>query len=191
MDKIEITHIGDGRYVHLKEGEAFLSPPPKPRKNRPYKHNPERWAKPEVFPSHSRPNKQNEKAIYAATIPGYKEFMFYFSEMRVKYSFIGRKCGHPWGLREKKLARLQKKAAKQVQKDMENIKKKLELDEVAEEAMTGALTVLRNPNSQQTKLAAAKLLLDFSKTKPVAKSEVSINAAEAWLASLADDNTEN
>ena len=59
------------------------------------------------------------------------------------------------------------------------------------EAMTGALTVLRNPNSQQTKLAAAKLLLDFSKTKPVAKSEVSINAAEAWLASLADDNTEN
>ena len=184
----DITHIGDGRYVHLKEGEAFLPPQPPPRKNRPYKHNPERWAKPEVFPSHSRPTKKNEKAIYAAKIPGYTEFTIFLHELRTKYGFIGRKCGHPWGIREKKLTRLQKKAAKQVQKDMENIKKKLELDEVAEEAMTGALTVLRNPNSQQTKLAAAKLLLDFSKTKPVAKSEVSINAAEAWLASLADDD---
>jgi hypothetical protein len=189
--KNDITHIGDGRYVHLKPGEALLPPPPPPRKGRPYKYNKERWAKPEKVPSHSRPNKKNDKAIYAALIPGYKEFSAFWHEIRCKYGFNGRKLGHPWGIREKKLTRLQKKAAKQVQKDMENIKKKLELDEVAEEALTGALTVLRNPNSQQTKLAAAKLLLDFSKTKPVAKSEVSINAAEAWLASLADDDTEN
>lgn len=187
----EIIHIGDGRYVHKTEEGVFIPLPPPPRKGKPYKYNKERWAKPEKVPSHSRPNKKNDKAIYAATISGYTEFSAFWHEIRCKYGFNGRKVGHPWGIREKKLARLQKKAAKQVQKDMENIKKKLELDEVAEEALTGALTVLRNPNSQQTKLSAAKLLLEFSKTKPVAKSEVSINAAEAWLASLADDDTEN
>lgn len=189
--KNDITHIGDGRYIHLKPGAALLPPLPPPRKGKPYKHNPERWAPVEKIPSCSKPNKKRDKSIYAATIPGYKEFTAFWHGIRAKYGFVGRKLGHPWGIREKKLSLLQKKASKQVQKDMENIKNKLELDEVAEEALTGALTVLRNPNSQQTKLSAAKLLLEFSKTKPVAKSEVSINAAEAWLASLADDDTEN
>jgi hypothetical protein len=189
--KNEIIHIGDGRYVHKTEEGVFEPLPPPPLKGRPYKYNKERWAAVEKVPSHSRPNKKNEKAILKATLPGYIEYSLFFHSFKTKYGFIGRKVGHPWGYREGKLAELQKEAAKQVQKDMENIKKKLELDEVAEEAMVGALTVLRNPNSQQTKLTAAKLLLEFSKTKPVAKSEVSVNAAEAWLASLADDNSKD
>ena len=191
MDKIKVIHIGDGRYVHKTEEGVFEPLPPPPRKNKPYKHNKERWAPIEKVPSCSKPNKKNEKALYKESIPGYAELLLFMHSIKSKYGFIGRKVGHPWGYREGKLAELQKEAAKQVQKDMENIKKKLELDEVAEEAMVGALTVLRNPNSQQTKLTAAKLLLEFSKTKPVAKSEVSVNAAEAWLASLADDNSKD
>ena len=60
------------------------------------------------------------------------------------------------------------------------------MTDAAEEALEGAITVLRQPSSQQTKLAAAKLTLEFTKTKPVAKSEVSVNKAEEWLASLND-----
>lgn len=191
MTTNDIIHIGDGRYVTKTEDGVFRPLPPPPRKYRQHKVNKERWVPTEKVPFCSKPNKKNEKALMAERIPGYKEYLLYFHSYRAKYGFVGRKVGHPWGYREGKLAELQKEAAIQVQKDMENIKKKLELDEVAEEAMVGALTVLRNPNSQQTKLTAAKLLLEFSKTKPVARSEVSVNAAEAWLASLADDNNEN
>jgi len=71
---------------------------------------------------------------------------------------------------------------------MENIKRVMpDLNEVASEALEGALTVLRGPQKQSDKLAAAKLLLEFSMSKPVAKSQVSVNAAEEWLASIGKD----
>ena len=59
-------------------------------------------------------------------------------------------------------------------------------DTNANEAMQNALEVMRSPMNQDMRLKAAKLVLEYTKAKPVSKSEVTVNAAEAWLASLID-----
>jgi hypothetical protein len=69
---------------------------------------------------------------------------------------------------------------------VEEIKKKIDLTEASEEALTGAITVLRGPVSAKDKIAAARLVLDFTMAKPVAKSEVTVSSAEDWLRSLVD-----
>jgi hypothetical protein len=63
-----------------------------------------------------------------------------------------------------------------------------DLDARAEKALTAAIEVLETPVNQQTKLAAARLVLDFTKSKPTSKQEVTVNAAEAWLAAVAGDD---
>lgn len=60
-------------------------------------------------------------------------------------------------------------------------------DPRATEALEAAVVTMRSPQNQGLKLAAAKLILEYTKSKPAAKSEVSINAAEAWLAEVAVD----
>lgn len=65
-------------------------------------------------------------------------------------------------------------------------------DEYAVEALKTAVEIMREPCSNRDRLTAAKLVLDFTKTKPAAKSEVTIGKAEAFLESLlvSDDEEE-
>lgn len=181
----DIAHIGDGRYIHLAEG-ALTTPPPPPKPKIPRK---KRVAIPNngYVPRWKKPNKKNEWKYYAERIPGYHEYRLWCRAFRCKYQNPGRPVGLVDGYTKATLAVALEKAKEQVKKDMANIKKTMELTDMAEEALEGALTVLRAPASQQTKLSAAKLILEFTKSKPVAKSEVSVNKAEEWLASLAHD----
>lgn len=57
-------------------------------------------------------------------------------------------------------------------------------DELAQEALRTAVIIMREPGQAREKLAAARMILDFTKSKPVAKSEVSVGKAEEFLASL-------
>ena len=187
----EVIHIGDGRYVQKTEDGVFRPLPiPKPKwpQHNHHRYDPSRHSPPEYVPSHKRPGRKRYKSILAETIVGYKEYIQYVFEVARRYGNMGRKVGHPVGYGKKKLAQAKRKAAKQVAKDMENIKKNHEVNPMAEEALEGALTVLRAPNNQTAKLQAAKLILEFTKSKPVAKSEVSVNKAEEWLASLSADD---
>lgn len=187
----DIINIGDGRYVHKTEDGVFRPlPPPKPkwRQHNHHNYDPSRGhVPPEYTPSHKRPNRKNMVAVYSELMVGYKEYLAYSRDIGKKYGNVGREVGHAWGYRKRKLAFAKRAAKKQVKKDMANIKKSVELDPMAEEALEGALSVLRMPNNQSSKLSAAKLILEFTKSKPVAKSEVSVNKAEEWLASLAHD----
>jgi len=182
-----LIHIGDGRYVTSVEG-ALTPPPPK------VKHKADKVAKdyhppPLHTPSHSRPNKDpRERRNRIEKIPGYSEYLRFIFKTSHKYGFVGFQPGQSEGYNRRQLAKLRAAAIPLVKKDMANIKKHIDLPEMAEEALEGALTVLRTPNSQQTKLAAAKLILEFTKSKPVAKSEVSVNKAEEWLTTLANDD---
>lgn len=190
MTTSDTIHIGDGRYVTKTEDGVFRPlpiPKPKWRQHNKHDYDPERHTPLEYIPKNKRPGRKKYKSLLAAKIPGYSEYLKYIIDLSKRYSNVGRKVGHPWGYRKKQLARLQRKAAKQVQKDMENIKKNHDVNPMAEEALEGALTVLRAPSNQSAKLAAAKLILEFTKSKPVAKSEVSVNKAEEWLASLSHD----
>lgn len=54
-------------------------------------------------------------------------------------------------------------------------------------AFTSAMEVLESPMSQGIKLQAARLILDFCKAKPVAKSEITVQKAEDWLAAVTAD----
>jgi hypothetical protein len=65
----------------------------------------------------------------------------------------------------------------------------------AKEALEAAVEILRTPGQTRDRLTAARLVLDFTKSKPVSKQEVTVGKAEAFLSSLlaegdADDDTE-
>ena len=57
-------------------------------------------------------------------------------------------------------------------------------DEYAVEALKAAVEIMREPGQNRDRLTAARMVLDFTKTKPAAKSEVTIGKAEAFLESL-------
>ena len=63
-------------------------------------------------------------------------------------------------------------------------------DVYAIEALETAVQIMREPSQSRDKLTAARMVLDFTKTKPVAKSEVTIGKAEAFLESLLVADTE-
>jgi hypothetical protein len=63
----------------------------------------------------------------------------------------------------------------------------IEEDPKVEKAFTAAVEVLESPMSQAVKLQAARLILDFCKAKPVAKSEITVQRAEDWLQSVTSD----
>jgi hypothetical protein len=186
MDTKQVIHIGDGRYIEHTEG-ALYAPPPEPKRSwqRKFK-DPNRKPTPSL---HRKPKRTRGPFDYeaVASLPGYEEYHRYMTTLANRYFFGGHPKGQTEGYNKVTLKRERTRALKQVKIDMENIKKKVEVSEMAEEALEGALLVMRAPNTQQTKLAAAKLILEFTRSKPVAKSEVSVNKAEEWLASLAHD----
>lgn len=61
-------------------------------------------------------------------------------------------------------------------------------DDQAREALHTAISVMRGPESAKDKLAAARLVLDFTKAKPAQKQDITLNKAEAWLEAVTKDN---
>ena len=59
-------------------------------------------------------------------------------------------------------------------------------NDYAKEALEAAVEILRVPGETGQRLAAARLVLDFTKQKPASKNELSIAKAEAFLESLID-----
>ena len=101
----------------------------------------------------------------------------------------GRPRGVPDGYRREQIEPLRATAKKEAKQVVTIMAEKYGIeDEYAKEALTTAVEVMRVPGETRERLAAARLVLDFTKTKPVAKSEVTIGKAEEFLASLFDDN---
>lgn len=57
-------------------------------------------------------------------------------------------------------------------------------DPRAVKALEAAVEMLESPAPQREKLAAARLILDFTKAKPASSSIVTVNKAEEWLAAI-------
>ena len=57
-------------------------------------------------------------------------------------------------------------------------------DDYAKDALQTAVEVMQVPGETRERLAAARLVLDFTASRPAAKSEVTIGKAEEFLASL-------
>lgn len=76
---------------------------------------------------------------------------------------------------------------------LENVIKDNELDRTnpddaaAIEALTKAVHIMRSDSPQVQQLAAAKLILEFTKAKPSSKSDVTVHTAEDFLAQVMKD----
>lgn len=105
------------------------------------------------------------------------------------------RLGVPDGMRKEKADKLREEAERAARDTMTELKKVGALDEGsdprAEEALEAALVVMRSPGDKREKLAAARLILDFTRAKPASKSVVTVNAAEQWLAAIATETDDD
>ena len=102
-------------------------------------------------------------------------------------------AGRPRGTPDGYTAEMIKTIRKQAEADAERIvaimAKENDIDdEYAVEALKTAVEIMREPAQNRDRLTAARMVLDFTKTKPAAKSEVTIGKAEAFLESLLDSD---
>lgn len=102
-----------------------------------------------------------------------------------------RREGIPDGMRKAQAEPLNKAAEESAKETVIQLKNAGAFDGVdprAEEALTQAVKVMRAPGDKKVKLAAARLVLDFTRSKPASKSDITVNKAEEWLAAVAGSN---
>lgn len=112
------------------------------------------------------------------------------AESQAKWRGIGRREGIPDRMRREEAEPLNEQAresAKQTMAELENAGVLVDDSDAAKEALQSAIEVMRKPGSKQIQLSAAKLVLEYTKSKPVAKQHVTVNAAEEWLKAVAND----
>ena len=104
----------------------------------------------------------------------------------------GRPKGVPDGHTKESITPIRKQAKIDATKVVEIMSEKYNIeDEYQKEALKTAVEVMRVDGQTRERLAAARLVLDFTKSKPVSQSNVSISKAEDFLASLVNDEEES
>ena len=101
----------------------------------------------------------------------------------------GRKSGVPTGWRHQDYALMVDQADKEARELFNQMAKEglVPEEDMAQAALLEALRIMKNKATpQKLKLAAGRLLLDFTRSKPAAKSDVTIHNAEAFLDALAE-----
>jgi hypothetical protein len=104
------------------------------------------------------------------------------------------RAGIPDGMRKGEAADVWVTANESAKKTVTELAKKGVInpdeDPRAVEALEFNLTTMRGAHDIRSRLAAAAKVLEYTKSKPVAKSEVTLNKAEDWLASVAASETD-
>ena len=100
----------------------------------------------------------------------------------------GRPKGVPDGHRKETIEPIRKQARLEAKKVVEIMAKEYDIeDEYAKAALETAVEVMRMVGDNRERVAAARLVLDFTKQKPASKSEVALSKAEDFLSSLLED----
>jgi hypothetical protein len=117
------------------------------------------------------------------------------NEQRKAMGAKGTRQGIPDGMRRRDAEPMQAKARAEAERIVKKMADKGMFDDVdpldrerAEAAMVETIAIMKADGDKRLRLAAAKVVLDFTKSKPVAKIAHQVNAAEAWLQSIADDD---
>ena len=104
----------------------------------------------------------------------------------------GRPKGVPDGYTKHEIEPIRAKAKKEAKEVVKIMADKYDIeDDYSREALETAVEVMRVPGETRERLAAARLVLDFTKSKPVSKSEVAVAKAEDFLASLLAEDEED
>ena len=99
----------------------------------------------------------------------------------------GRPLNVPDGYSKETIKPIVDKAKEDAKRAVSILKKEYDIEDPrAEEALETAVEIMRTPVHHRDRLQAAKLILDFTKVKPVAKSEITVGKAEEFLSSLLD-----
>jgi len=97
----------------------------------------------------------------------------------------GRPQGTPDGYTLEMITPIRNQAKADAERIVKIMASDNEIDDVyAIEALKAAVEIMREPGQNRDRLTAAKMVLDFTKIKPVAKSEIVVGKAEAFLESL-------
>ena len=145
----------------------------------------------------SKPKKGNGPAPWQAPKNNYFATLMETPEgraLRSKWSRAprknaGRPRGVPDGYRKHEIEPVRAQAQKEATEIVKIMSEKFGVeDEHAQEALKTAVEIMRVPGETRERLAAARLVLDFTKQKPASKSEVAVSKAEDFLASLLTDD---
>lgn len=101
------------------------------------------------------------------------------------------RAGVPDGMRREEAQRIEAEAKESARKTVEELEANgfFASDEAAaKEALEVNIAIMRGKHAIRERLAAASKVLEYTKSKPVAKSEVTVNKAEEWLAAVAAES---
>lgn len=190
----KIVNIGDGRFIEMTTGGPSappkVAPKKKPRPNKFKRVKTKRTLRPGFIDKSSKVS-SGRKAY--ENIPGYTEWL---SRRALELEAVHpdpKRCspmGIPHGMKKAEAMKAWELARQLADRDIKRMKDAGILDDAdtqAEAAMRATLEVMHSPMDQKMKLAAARQVLEWTKAKPAAKTEMTVNTAEAWLASLADE----
>jgi hypothetical protein len=96
----------------------------------------------------------------------------------------GRPVGVVDGYTAAQLVPIRAKAAKEAERIVEIMTEQFDVDDYGKEALKAAVAIMREPAQNRDKLTAARLVLDFTRSKPAASVEVTVGKAESFLSSL-------
>jgi len=101
----------------------------------------------------------------------------------------GRPRGVPDGYSKEQIEPIRAKVKTEAQKVVEIMAKEYDIeDKYAKAALETAVEVMRMVGDNRERVAAARLVLDFTKQKPASKSEVALSKAEDFLSSLIEED---
>jgi hypothetical protein len=102
-----------------------------------------------------------------------------------KETGTGRKPGQPDGMLKNEFFEARVRYKREAKLIVEIMSKELKIEDgYAKEALETAVELMRMPGSARDRLAASKLILEFTKEKPSTKSEVTVQRAEDFLAEV-------
>ena len=100
----------------------------------------------------------------------------------------GRPRGVPDGYTREQIEPIRAKEKQEAKRIVAIMSKEYSIeDEYAKAALETAVEVMRVPGDNRERVAAARLVLDFTRSKPVAKSELAISKAEDFLQGLLNE----
>jgi hypothetical protein len=97
----------------------------------------------------------------------------------------GRPRGVPDGFRKEQIEPIRSQIKDEAKRIVDIMSKEYSIeDEYAKTALETAVEVMRVPGDNRERVAAARLVLDFTRSRPVAKNELAISKAEDFLSGL-------
>jgi len=96
----------------------------------------------------------------------------------------GRPVGVVDGYTAEQLVPIREKARKEAERIVAIMSEQFDVDDFGKEALQAAVAIMREPAQNRDKLTAARLVLDFTRSKPAASVEVTVGKAESFLSSL-------